>query len=160
MIVSREGTPILLPSNALSFVSFFVLVWWIWASQVAYNLRYRQADWIHRIWVFLQLIIFSILAAFTLDFDITNGISSPDADAANTQQSLLDSGQDQSSINASNFRDSRLPKVNAKGLAMTMAASRLLLLVQYLVGKDINLSNTAYVHSLFRCSQFFTILDV
>jgi len=148
MFVSRAGTEVLEPSNALSFVCFFVLVWWIWASQVAYNLRYRQADWIHRIWVFVQLIIFSILAAFTLKFDITNGISSSAAnDAASAQQLSIDTGADPSAISAQRVRDDRLPKVNAKYIAITMAASRLLLLVQYLVGKDVNLSNTGYVYS-------------
>lgn len=51
--------------DALSYACFFVFVWWIWVTQVAYNLRFRQVDWLHRLWVFLQLIVFGALAAFT-----------------------------------------------------------------------------------------------
>lgn len=50
-------------------------MWWIWASQVAYNIRFRQSDWLHRLFVFIQLLVFCALAAFTNGFDITNGIS-------------------------------------------------------------------------------------
>lgn len=78
--------------------------------------------------------MFSALAAFTRDFDITNGIAeNPDMALANelfTQTGI----QDQSGLAASRFRDSQLPLVNARGLSMTMALSRMLLLLQYVVG--------------------------
>jgi hypothetical protein len=123
----------------LSYLCFFILVWWIWASQVCYNLRYRQADWLHRGWVFLQLIVFSSLAAFTRDFDITNGIATDKNESA-TDQLLLDSGfSNQAGLVAKKFRDNRLPKLNARGVSMTMASSRLLLFVQYAIGKSFSL---------------------
>jgi hypothetical protein len=119
-----------------SYLSFFILVWWIWASQVAYNLRFRQSDWLHRIYVFLQLGIFSALAAFTRNFDITAALMDGD-DLGLTKQLLLQLGSDESDIEAMQFRDNRLPRLNARGVAMTMALSRLLLLVQYAVGKSL-----------------------
>jgi low temperature requirement protein LtrA len=127
-----DGTPILLSSNALSYLCYFFLVWWIWASQTAYNLRYRQADWLHRIWVFLQLLVFSSLAAFTRNFDITNGIS-VDKDKAATDQLLLDFQDSPSDLSATKFRDTRLPRLNARGLSAAMALSRMLLLLQYVI---------------------------
>jgi hypothetical protein len=47
---------------------------------------------------------------------------------------LAQLGNDQNGLAASQFRDNRLPLLNAKGLSMTMALSRLLLLLQYVVG--------------------------
>lgn len=127
-----DGTPILTRRALLSYLSFFILVWWIWTSQVAYNLRFRQSDWLHRIYVFLQLAIFSALAAFTRNFDITAGLLDDD-DLPATTQLLLQLGDDENNLQAFQFRDNRLPKLNARGIAMTMALSRLLLLVQYIV---------------------------
>lgn len=127
-----DGTPILQRKALLSYLSFFTLVLWIWATQVAYNLRFRQSDWLHRIYVFLQLGVFSALAAFTHDFDITAGLLQ-DNDKALQDQLLLELGNDETTLQAIQFRDSRLPRLNARGVAMTMALSRLLLLVQYIV---------------------------
>jgi hypothetical protein len=108
-------------------------------SQVCYNLRYRQADWLHGGWVILQLIVFSSLAAFTRDFDITNGIAT-DGNGNAADQLLLDSGvSNQAGLVAKKFRDNRLPRLNAMGVSMTMALSRLLLLVQYAIGKSFSL---------------------
>jgi hypothetical protein len=112
------------------------LVWWIWVAQVAYNLRFRQADWLHRISVFLQLIIFSALAAFTRDFDITAGLwPNLDQTQALQGQLLLQAGLEADDLRALDFREARLPKLNARGVSMTMALSRLLLLLQYCIGE-------------------------
>jgi hypothetical protein len=141
-ITCSDGTPILLLPDALSYLCFFILVWWIWASQVCYNLRYRQADWLHRIWVLLQLVIFSSLAAFTRNFNITNGIAVNKTEAA-ADQTFLDLGNNEANLVAQRFRDARLPKLNARGISMAMASSRLLLLAQYIIGESSRL------HELF-----------
>jgi low temperature requirement protein LtrA len=126
-----EGTPILTWDSALSYVCYFAFVWWIWVSQVAYNMRFRQADWLHRIWVFAQLAIFSALAAFTRDFDITVGLIT-NHDEALTDQ-LLAQLKNRNQIAAFDLRGERLPRLNAKGLSMVMAVSRLVLLLQYVI---------------------------
>jgi hypothetical protein len=78
--------------------------------------------------------VFSALAAFTRDFDITTGIAAnPDAalaDALFTQAGI----EDQNGLVASHFRSDLLPQLNARGLSLTMAYSRVLLLLQYSVG--------------------------
>ncbi|KAL5524151.1 hypothetical protein ACEPAG_8324 [Sanghuangporus baumii] len=128
-----DGTPTLEASSIASYLSFFALVWWVWASQVAYNVRFRQSDWLHRIFAFFQLVVFCALAAFTNNFDVTNGI----VDDSNEEKKLADiqmedfySVQD---VAAANFRNNRLPTLNARGISLTMAFSRLLLLMQYLL---------------------------
>jgi hypothetical protein len=78
--------------------------------------------------------VFSALAAFTRDFDITNGIAAnPDAALADTLFTQAGT-EDQDGLVASHFRSDRLPLLNARGLSMTMAYSRVLLLLQYSVG--------------------------
>ncbi|KAH8115896.1 hypothetical protein DFH11DRAFT_1245003 [Phellopilus nigrolimitatus] len=107
------------------------MVWWVWASQVAYNVRFRQADWFHRFFVFLQLLVFCALATFTNNFDITNGIANEtNEQKIMTQLQLADFASHQD-IAVANFRSSRLPTLNARGISLTMAFSRLVLLVQY-----------------------------
>lgn len=93
-------------------------------------MRFRQADWLHRIWVFAQLIVFCLLAAFTKDFDVTSGLlNNPDEAAAD--QILTKQGFD---LTGTKFRGSRLPRLNAKGVTVAMGVSRLLLLLQYTIG--------------------------
>ena len=73
------------------------------------------------------------MAAFTRDFDITGGIVKH-SDSALADQLFTQAGSDQNGLAASHFRDNRLPLLNARGLSMTMALSRLLLLLQYILG--------------------------
>ena len=141
---SSDGTPILRSRDAISYVCYFIFVWWIWVSQVAYNMRFRQADILHRIWMFLQLIVFCALAAFTKDFDITNGLVNNNAE----QQELDEVPSFIVSVEASNavkYRQDRLPLLNAQSLSLVMTISRLLLLIQYLVGEQPYLELVAFI---------------
>lgn len=131
-IHTSDGTPILQWNNALSYVCYFVFVWWIWIAQVAYNMRFRQADWLHRIWVFIQLIVFSGLAAFTKDFNITHGLWVNPGETLTDQ--LLSQSGDASQLAELDLRIERLPRLNDKGLSTVVAASRLVLLLQYAIG--------------------------
>ena len=45
-----DGTPLTSVEDALSYVCYFMFVWWIWVAQVAYNVRFRQPDALHKIW--------------------------------------------------------------------------------------------------------------
>ena len=149
---ASDGTPILQWDNALSYVCYFIFVWWIWIAQVAYNMRFRQADWLHRIWVFAQLVVFSALAAFTKDFDIAIGFSPDDPLLEQVQAQL---GTDQSSLDASNFREQRLPRLNARGVSIVMGCSRLLLLMQYIVGTQFMVIRDFTTNSPFVSSVFY-----
>jgi hypothetical protein len=100
-------------------------------------MRFRQADILHRIWVFLQLAVFSALAAFTKDFDITNGLVA-DPDERETDRLIAGLVGTRSAAAAIRFRQDRLPLLNARGLSLVMALSRLLLLAQYLVGERLH----------------------
>jgi len=125
--------------DVLGYLCFWGLTWWVWASTVAYNVRFRQADWIHRLAAIFQLAVFGALAAFTQNFDITNGLSNgnnPDQERTN-QMRLQMGAATQDGIEAQEYQQGRLPGLNFRGIAMTMAWSRVLLLSQYIVGLSI-----------------------
>ena len=111
------------------------MVWWVWASQVAYNVRFRQSDWFHRLFVFLQFLVFCALAAFTNNFDITNGIANNNAAQKKLVEMQLADFDTMQDIAASDYRENRLPTLNARGISIVMALSRIVLLSQYLMGE-------------------------
>jgi hypothetical protein len=84
--------------------------------------------------MFLQLAVFCALAAFTKDFDITNGLV-PDRQQDEANRLLSGEVIIQDFVTAVQFRQNHLPLLNAKGVSITMASSRVLLLVQYCVGE-------------------------
>ena len=114
---------------------FFILVWWIWASRVAYDVRFAKADWVHRIFLLLQFVIFCALAAFTKDFDIGYNVATDEDQDTTTQIQRLQNYTN-AELNAEQFRLDRMPLLNAKGTSIVMMLSRLLLLLQYVVGKQ------------------------
>jgi hypothetical protein len=99
--------------------------------------RFRQADWVHRGAAILQLVIFGALAAFTQKFDITAGLTADgvDADQALADQIQIDLGKaSREGTMAQYLQQARLPGLNFRGIAMTMAWSRVLLMIQYIIG--------------------------
>ncbi|THU99852.1 hypothetical protein K435DRAFT_936902 [Dendrothele bispora CBS 962.96] len=66
-----DGVPILFPHAMATYATLFGIIWWTWASQVAYNVRFRQPDWFHRVMIFPQVFAFCALPAFVENFNIT-----------------------------------------------------------------------------------------
>jgi hypothetical protein len=95
----------------------------------------------HRIMAFLQLLVFSGMAAFTNQFDVFGGLLSSRAiDEARAEQFQLErNGLASSVLQAQRWRSRRLPTINAKGIAITVTLSRLVMLVQYLIGMVLSL---------------------
>ncbi|CUA74339.1 Serine/threonine-protein kinase TEL1 [Rhizoctonia solani] len=116
--------------ESISYATFFALVWWMWVSQVSYDIRFYSNDWVHRICVFLQLCVFGVLAAFTSKFDVTAFIGSDDSDPA---QAALDNfnGVSQDQQAANNLAAQRVPEVSFFGIALVVGISRVLLCLQY-----------------------------
>ena len=116
-------------------MTFLGLTWWIWASQVLYNVRYRQRDWLHHGFVILQLLIFCSLAAFAGGFDISQGLVSDSEDE--TLEAVFSGGsmgQISGSLVTENARSDFLSRVNSTGISTVMALSRIVLLIQYARG--------------------------
>ncbi|CAE7231367.1 unnamed protein product [Rhizoctonia solani] len=117
--------------ESLSYATFFALVWWMWISQVSYDIRFYSNDWVHRVCVFLQLCVFGALAAFTSKFDVTAFVGSDDRDPA---QKALDTfnGVSLDQQAANNYVAQRVPEVSFFGIALVVGISRVLLCLQYI----------------------------
>ncbi|KAG8693521.1 hypothetical protein FRC09_010447 [Ceratobasidium sp. 395] len=103
-----------------------MVVWWMWTSQVLYSIHFYTNDWFHLVSIFLQLIIYGMMAATTRGFDVTSyithspGISSLDGLSIDE---ITDPGR---------YANERLAKVSIDVIAFSIALSRVLLLIQYL----------------------------
>jgi hypothetical protein len=106
-------------------------------SRCSYTSRF------HRTVAFLQLVVLCGMAAFTSDFDITVGLFKTNAAEEQAQREIQKEvlGISESQLNATESRLSRLPRVNARGIAAVMGFSRLLMLLQYTVGVSCVLSS-------------------
>jgi hypothetical protein len=116
--------------------------------------RFRQADWVHRGAAILQLAVFGALAAFTRDFDITARLTTgndPDQDRADQIQIGLGMAS-MEGIGAQHQQKDRLPDLNFRGIAMTMAWSRVLLMTQYIIGKY---TTSFLTHSLIHLNSVY-----
>jgi hypothetical protein len=83
-----------------------------------------------------MLILFSAMAAFTNNFDISSGIAADNGDKAKIEQIVASLGGDAIEVQAAAKREERLPLLNARGISLVMGFSRLLLIVQYSVGSS------------------------
>ena len=114
------------------------MLWWIWASQVVYNVRFRRKDWVHRIFAILQFGVFGTLATFTRNFNIFAGLKVSDVTGhLDNPVDFKLSTNDFNSVFASSLRQERLPILNAKGISIVLGFSRLFLLVQYAIGQSL-----------------------
>ncbi|KAF8601824.1 hypothetical protein BDV93DRAFT_607936 [Ceratobasidium sp. AG-I] len=114
------------PWDSFSYIAFFVVVWWMWASQVLYAFHFYTNDWFHLLSIFLQLIIFGMLAATTRGFDVTNYIlHSPGiTDLVPMEKSQI--------LDPDRYAAESLAQLSIEIIALSIAISRVLLLAQYL----------------------------
>ncbi|EUC57255.1 transmembrane protein, putative [Rhizoctonia solani AG-3 Rhs1AP] len=116
------------PMDAISYFGFFAAVLWLWASQTLYCVHFYTNDWFHLTSIFLQLIIFGLLAATTKGYHLTNYISrSPGSTELN---SSADQISDEDALQR--FNAERTDLFSAKAMALAFALTRFLHLLQYL----------------------------
>ncbi|KAF8609068.1 hypothetical protein BDV93DRAFT_519090 [Ceratobasidium sp. AG-I] len=113
------------PWDSISYIVFFTIAWWLWASQVFYSVDFYTDDWFHLLIVFGQLIIFGALAATTRGFDVSDYIlQSPGSEELESF--------DIATIKPERFSAERVAKISLGVITIVVATSRLLLLVQHL----------------------------
>ncbi|KAF8597704.1 hypothetical protein BDV93DRAFT_527205 [Ceratobasidium sp. AG-I] len=117
--------------ESVSYAVFFSMVWWMWVSQVSYDIRFYSNDWFHRCMVFLQLCTFGALAAFTNKFDVTAYVGGDDSDPFQTQLDNLE-GVSKSQQDANQAASNRIPELSFLGIAVLIGISRALLCLQYI----------------------------
>jgi len=88
----------------------------------------------HRVFAFLQFIVFGMMATFSSNFNVFSGLMKDASENLNPGNFQL-SNPKIDSIFASSLTRHKLPVLNARGISITMACSRMLLLIQYSVGK-------------------------
>ncbi|KAF8598972.1 hypothetical protein BDV93DRAFT_560873 [Ceratobasidium sp. AG-I] len=112
--------------NLLSYTGFFIIVWWMWVSQLQYSLHYYTNDWFHLGSIFIQLVIFGMLASTTHSFDVTNYIlHSPG-------MVYLDPMRTDDIYDPDRYSAQRTASLSMKVIAISLAISRVILLIQYL----------------------------
>ncbi|KAG8750352.1 hypothetical protein FRC12_012923 [Ceratobasidium sp. 428] len=113
------------PWDSISYIVFFTITWWMWTSQVFYSVDFYTDDWFNLLSVFLQLIIFGALAATTRGFDVSNYIlHSPGS--TEWEDTAIET------ITPEQYSNERVAKVSLAAIAIVLALSRLLLLVQHI----------------------------
>ncbi|KAH7338463.1 hypothetical protein B0J17DRAFT_424007 [Rhizoctonia solani] len=112
--------------DAASYTAFFVVVWWLWASQVLYGANFYTNDWFHFAAIFLQLGIFGLLAATTRGFDVTTYIlQSPGLPG------ILDPKPMSEITDPDRWNSEMTAWVSLRVIAFSIAMSRVILLIQY-----------------------------
>ncbi|CAE7146740.1 unnamed protein product [Rhizoctonia solani] len=112
--------------DAASYAVFFVVVWWLWASQALYDTNFYTNDWFHLAAIFLQLGIFGLLAATTRGFDVTAYIlHSPGMPGTLDPIAMADI------TDPDRFNSEMTARVSLRVIAFSIAMSRVILLIQY-----------------------------
>ncbi|CAE6388699.1 unnamed protein product [Rhizoctonia solani] len=113
--------------DTLSYTAFFVVVWWLWASQVLYSINFYTDDWFHLLSIFLQMGVFGLLAATTRGYDITTYIlHSPG------MPGILDPQPLDNITDPERYNDEVTARDSIRVIALSIAISRVILLVQHL----------------------------
>ncbi|KAG8686377.1 hypothetical protein FRC11_009030 [Ceratobasidium sp. 423] len=111
--------------DSVSYVAFFITAWWLWVSQVSYNIDFYTDDWFHLLFVFLQLLIFGALAATTHGYDVTNYIRHSPGSLELESYDIMTSSPD-------GYAAEHLAKLSLRGITFVVALSRILLLIQHI----------------------------
>ncbi|CAE6483845.1 unnamed protein product [Rhizoctonia solani] len=106
------------PWDTVSYIAFFLVVWWLWASQTLYNVHFYTNDWLHLLLIFLQLIIFGLLAATTRGYDVTAYIMhSPGISTLKSNLTIADM------VDPDQYQADRLAEYSLRVIALTLAIS-------------------------------------
>ncbi|KAG8941446.1 hypothetical protein FRC03_004522, partial [Tulasnella sp. 419] len=119
-----SNTEIVDGMSIVSYGVFFGMMWQLWASQACYDIKFYTNDWWHRIFFILQICTYGGLAAFTSDFDVFWGLRSNQRIFVGNVKELT------AEVIAKNLYKKR--HLSFMGIALVMAISRCLLLLQYL----------------------------
>ncbi|CAE6394429.1 unnamed protein product [Rhizoctonia solani] len=116
------------PWDTVSYIAFFLVVWWLWASQTLYSVHFYTNDWVHLLSIFAQLIIFGLLAATTRGYDVTAYIMhSPGISTLDLQSTISDI------VDPDRYSADRVAEYSLRVIALTLAISRTLLWAQHLL---------------------------
>lgn len=61
-----------------NYLSYFVIIWYSWISQVSYDVRFQAEDWYHRLMKLVQLIVLTYLGAGSGHWSPTDTVQNND----------------------------------------------------------------------------------
>ncbi|KAH8930755.1 hypothetical protein BT69DRAFT_1345062, partial [Atractiella rhizophila] len=108
-----------------SYTGFFVVIWWVWTSQILYDVRYQTSDIFHRLVKVAQLLIFSTFAAYSGYLELSYGIAANGADLDGL------SHDEELSRKIQDAAEGSQKKKSLQAFALTYIVSRGLLSIQY-----------------------------
>ncbi|QRW20603.1 low temperature requirement protein LtrA [Rhizoctonia solani] len=115
------------PWDMASYATFFLLVWWLWASQTLYSIHFYTNDWVHLLSTLVQLIIFGLLAATTRGYSfIAYILESPGMDT-------LDPKTMEEMVDPVRYQEDRITYYSLKVIACSVATSRTILWLQHIL---------------------------
>ncbi|KAB5590374.1 Transmembrane protein [Ceratobasidium theobromae] len=114
--------------DIVSYIAFFVAVWWIWASQTLYNINFYTDDWFHLAYIFLQMVIFGTLAATTRGYDVTTYIMHSPGEETLVPEPVGE-------ITPEQHEAVMVTNLSMNVIAASILISRVLFLIQHLRGK-------------------------
>lgn len=83
--------------------------------------------------------------AFTSNFDVEDGIAQESTDST-LDDLRLSQGWTPLAVLAQHVRDMRIPVRSIRGISMTMALSRIMILIEYLCGEPVSSSSLMDAH--------------
>ncbi|CAE6424702.1 unnamed protein product [Rhizoctonia solani] len=110
--------------DTVSYVTFFLVMWWMWASQTLYSVHFYTNDWVHLFSIFVQLIIFGLLCATTRGYDVTSYILKLRGANLLTISDIDDPEE---------YREDRVTSYSMITIAFSIAASRFIHWVQHTI---------------------------
>ncbi|KAH8923478.1 hypothetical protein BT69DRAFT_1333822 [Atractiella rhizophila] len=115
-------------SDLANYSGYFLTIWWIWNSQILYDIKYQTSDILCRIVKVYQLVLFATLGSYAANVDLTFPLSSdvsPQDIAASGWETLQEAQVEVEGKNADT-------KAALQALAMVYIVSRAVLILQYL----------------------------
>jgi hypothetical protein len=59
------------PSAIITFISYFTIIQWIWATQTFYDIRFQAEDVVHRVYKAAQICLFVYIGAASRRWDLS-----------------------------------------------------------------------------------------
>ncbi|KAH8926265.1 hypothetical protein BT69DRAFT_1331458 [Atractiella rhizophila] len=116
------------PKSLVSYSGYFLVIWWIWNSQILYDIKYQTSDILCRIIKIYQLVLFATLGSYTENVDLTFPLSSdvtPQEIEASGWETLQEAQVEVDAKDADT-------KNALQALAIVYIISRVVLVLQYL----------------------------
>ncbi|KAH8920771.1 hypothetical protein BT69DRAFT_1321246 [Atractiella rhizophila] len=145
-------------AQLVNFAAYFMVIWWIWVSQILLDLKFQTSDGFTRFIKIYQLLIFATLGSYSAKMDITF----PLAEGFTSEQMLATGWFSQEEANVLPIFNDKDTKSALQAFAIVYIISRAVLVLQYIrreVQLYISYGKQPISTGQFRKPIFFPILS-